>query len=138
MRYRTVLLPALLVGLAAAGRTRADVVRYHYPPAGPGCQTVLSPGPGGPVGERQPWRGSARRDPVGPPPQPTHLVTFRHPYTGGLVTVPMTLPADSTPRIEHVGDRVVFNYGSYTVEAEFFADGSVDVIYNGGLFRRAF
>jgi hypothetical protein len=122
-------------GLLSAGLTpgvRADVVRLHYVPAGAGGSALALQ-----AGEWQPWRGSSRRQPYTCPLQPTHLVTFRHPCTGALVTVPMRLPPDSQPRVEHVGDRVVFNYGSYTVEAQFFPDGSLDVLYNGGPGRRA-
>jgi hypothetical protein len=117
----------LLTSLAA----RADVVRYHFVPAAPGTNVALKPGPG----EWRPFRGSSRCAPYLRELRPTHLVTFRHPYTGGLVTVPMALLPD-TPRIEHVGSSVVFNYGSYTIEAAFFPDGSVDVIYNSGPGRR--
>jgi hypothetical protein len=117
--------------LLALPVVRADVVRYHFVPAAPGTVVALKPGPA----EWQPFRGSARRAPYPYELRPTHLVTFRHPYTGGLVTVPMALLPDE-PRIEHVRNRIVFNYGSYTIEVEFFPDGSVDVIYNSGLSRR--
>jgi hypothetical protein len=69
------------------------------------------------------------------PPQPTCRVTFQHPCTGQEVTVPLALP-EGTPTIEHVRQRIVYNYGSYTVEVRFVSDGSVDVIYNSGLLRR--
>ncbi len=62
------------------------------------------------------------------------LVTFRHPATGHCVTVPLALPA-STPRMEYVRDRAVYNYGTATVEVEFIKNGSVDVVYDSGLFR---
>jgi hypothetical protein len=51
------------------------------------------------------------------------------------VNVPLALP-DGTPVIEHVGQRIVYNYGSYTVEVRFLPDGGVDVVYNSGLLRR--
>jgi hypothetical protein len=51
------------------------------------------------------------------------------------VTVPLCLP-EGTPRVEHVRDRIVYNYGSYTVEVRFLPDGSVDVLYSSGLFRQ--
>ena len=37
--------------------------------------------------------------------------------------------------MEYVGDRVVYNYGNYTVEVHFVKDGSAEVIYDSGLFR---
>jgi hypothetical protein len=57
-----------------------------------------------------------------------------HPCTGQAVSVPLALPCD-TPVIQHVRNSTVYNYGSYTVEVRFLADGSVDVIYNSGLLR---
>jgi hypothetical protein len=62
------------------------------------------------------------------------VVTLRHYYTGQFVSVPMRLPPD-TPLIQHRYNRTVFNYGSYSVEAVFLPDGSVDVVYNSGPFR---
>jgi hypothetical protein len=47
----------------------------------------------------------------------------------------LALP-DGTPVIEHVRQRIVYNYGSYTVEVRFLPEGAVDVIYNSGLLRR--
>jgi hypothetical protein len=67
-------------------------------------------------------------------PTPTCVLTFTHPCTGQAVAVPLYLPA-GTPNIEHVYRRIVYNYGSYTVEVRFLPDGSVDVIYNSGLLR---
>jgi hypothetical protein len=62
------------------------------------------------------------------------MVTFRHPFTGRNVTVPLRLP-EGPPRLEHRSDRIVYNYGDYIVEARFLTDGSVDVVYNSGLLR---
>jgi hypothetical protein len=122
--------PAVLTAALALAPTTtwADVVRYHFTPADLASQTCC------PAGVWQPWRGSSRREPYTGQLRPTHLVTFRSPYTGGNVIVPLALP-DDTPRVEHVGDRILFNYGGYTVETQFFADGSVDVLYDSGLFR---
>jgi hypothetical protein len=39
------------------------------------------------------------------------------------------------PRMEHRTDRVIYNYGSDTVEVHFQSDGSADVIYNSGVRR---
>jgi hypothetical protein len=66
--------------------------------------------------------------------RPTQVVTLRHYYTGQLVSVPMRLPPD-TPLVQHRSNRTIFNYGSYSVEAVFLPDGSVDVVYNSGPFR---
>lgn len=116
--------------LVSGGVAPAARVRYHFMPADGSGNTVLKPGP---AGERVSWFGPAR-EAVPPPPRPTCQVTFLHPYTGRTVTVPLALPL-STPRIEHVRNRIVFNYGSDTVEVRFLPDGSVDVIYNTGLLR---
>jgi len=62
------------------------------------------------------------------------LVTFRHAYTGQLITVPVAFP-EGTPRLEYRRNRIVYNYGSYTVEAVFNPDGSMDMVYNSGFLR---
>jgi hypothetical protein len=64
--------------------------------------------------------------------RPNQMVTFRHPITGANVTIPLRLPED-TPRIEHGSDRIIYNYGTYTVRAVFLPDGSVDTIYRNPL-----
>jgi hypothetical protein len=130
----------LLLGLVLLLRTApssAEVVRFHYVPVAPGQQTLLKPAWDGSLGERQPWRGAPPRGAYPFFLRPTHLVTVVHPYTGNTLQVPLALPED-TPRIEHVRNRLVFNYGSYTVELQFFPDGSLDVLYNAGPGRRAF
>jgi hypothetical protein len=109
-------------------------MRFHYLPVDAWGNTSLQPaGPGGAAGEYATWFGLVRQ-PCNQQPRPNHLVTFRHPYTGRNVTVPLTLP-EGTPRLEYRTDRVIYNYGSYTVEARFLPDGGVAVIYNSGLFR---
>jgi hypothetical protein len=40
--------------------------------------------------------------------------------------------------MEHVRDRVIYNYSGYTITAQFFPDGSADVVYDSGLFRAAY
>jgi hypothetical protein len=69
-----------------------------------------------------------------PPPRTTQLVSFRHPSTGQMVTVPLSLP-ESTPRMGYRRDRVIYNYGSDTVEVHFLPNGTADVYYDSGLFR---
>ena len=119
--------------LAAAQAAPAAWVRYHYGPVD-GCGTMgLQPDAWGTAGERISWFGAARTADSNPP-RPSYLLTFRHPYTGRTVTVPVGLP-EGTPRIEYRTDWVVYNYGSYAVEIHFLSDGTVDVVYNGGLFR---
>jgi hypothetical protein len=109
----------------------AAELRFHYVPVDARGNTTLQPKGG--VGEKVQWMGLVRK-PSNNQPRPTHLVTFRHPYTGGLITVPLALP-EGTPRLEYRRNRIVYNFGSYTVEAQFLPDGSVDVVYNSGLFR---
>jgi hypothetical protein len=62
------------------------------------------------------------------------MVTFRHPCTGRSLVLPLALPRD-TPQMEYRTNRTIYNYGSYTVEVSFLADGTADVIYNNGLLR---
>jgi hypothetical protein len=116
---------AIPVMLTAVGSLTADQLTVRYPAAG----SVAQYGNGA---EHRTWWGQAAAAPG--TPRPTHVVTYRHPYTGQNVSVPMTLP-ESTPRIVHATDRIVYDYGSYTVTSRFLPDGSVDVIYNSGLFR---
>ena len=120
----------LLAGPIAA----AAEVRFHYVPVDARGNTTLQPsGASDGVGERRRWLGTVR-EPYNNQPRPTHLATYRHPYTGQSITVPLTFP-DGVPRIEYVWNRVVYNYGSYIVAAQFLPDGSVDVIYNYGFLR---
>jgi hypothetical protein len=116
---------------AAAGRTR-----FHYAPIDGSGYTTLKPDPTtGAAGERISRFGTLV-EPVQGAPRPTVQMIFRHPLTGQNVTVPLRLPED-TPRLEYRYNRVIYNYGSETVEVHFLADGSVDVIYTNGLFRAA-
>jgi hypothetical protein len=128
-------LAALGLCLASAGPAGAAVGRFHYvTPPGGGNVLVPTAGPGGTSGVVSNWFGSVCQ-PACTPPRPNVLVTFPHPCTGRCVVVPLALPR-GTPNIEHRGStRVIYNYGSYTVEVQFLADGSVDVIYNSGFFR---
>jgi hypothetical protein len=111
----------------------AAQVRFHFAPTDLCGRTALKPGGCGAPGERLAWFG-LYREAYQCVPRPTHFVTFRHPYTGQNVTVPFSFP-EGTPRIEYRGKTIIYNYGSYTVEAHFFPDGSVDAVYNSGLFR---
>jgi hypothetical protein len=113
---------------------RADQIRLHYVATSPGGTATLQPaGPGGPGGERVSFFGTVRA-PNPCPLRPNYLVTFRHAYTGQLITVPISFP-EGTPQLEHRGSRIVYNYGSYTITAVFNPDGSVDVVYNSGFLR---
>jgi hypothetical protein len=85
-------------------------------------------------GQRLIWPGLMPEKCAPPPPRPTCVMTYRHPYTGQVVKVPLALPA-GTPIVQHTWARVVYNYGSYTVSVVFLSDGSVDVRYNSGFFR---
>jgi hypothetical protein len=108
-------------------------VRFHYAPLDVNGNTTLRPADYG-VGERVSYFGTVRA-PINNQPRPTHLVTFRHPYSGRDIALPISFPY-GTPRIEHVRDRLIYNYGSDTIEIRFLPDGSADVIYDSGLFRR--
>jgi hypothetical protein len=126
---------AVLFLPTAACQAFAGRVRFHYAPVDDHGNTTMKPGQCGGPGERVSWFGFVS-EPYFNQPRPTHLATFRHSYTGRAVAVPLTLP-ESTPRIEHRGRHwLIYNYGSDTVEVHFLPDGSVDVIYDSGLFRR--
>jgi hypothetical protein len=119
--------------LSAAGMSPAAQVRFHYVPVDAAGNSSIQPTPGGSPGERVRWLGAVH-EPYYHQPRPTHILTFQHLYSQRPITVPLSFPA-GTPRIEHVRDRIIYNYGSYSVQAHFLADGSVDVIYDSGLFR---
>jgi hypothetical protein len=90
-------------------------------------------GPDGTIGELK--RGIGVRPlPYPYAVRPTQMVTFRHPFTGRNVTVPMRLPPD-VARMEHRPDRIIYTFSDYVIEARFLPDGSVDVVYNSGLLR---
>lgn len=131
-RFRA--LAVVLVLGAAPSWAGAEQVRYHFAPADACGKTTQTPiGPNGSMGELKLGLG-LRVLPYPYVVKPTQMVTFRHPYTGRNVTVPLRLPP-STARMEHRSDRIIYNFGDYTVEARFLPDGSVDVIYNSGLAR---
>ena len=112
----------------------AEQVRYHFVPTNACGTTAQQPvGPEGAMGELKRGLGAF---PLPYPyvVKPNQMVTFRHPYTTRNVTVPLRLPP-GTARMEHRADRIIYNFGEYTVEARFLPDGSVDVIYNSGLAR---
>lgn len=116
------------------GEGTAAEVRFHYVPVDANGNTALQPaGAGGTVGVRVRWL-EAVQETYHNQPRPTHLVTFRHPYSGRAISVPLAFPP-GTPRLGYTRTRVIYNYGSYTVEALFLRDGSVDIIYNSGLLR---
>jgi hypothetical protein len=120
-----------LVSLGTTGKAVAARVRFHYVPVPVHGAMVLQPAAAS--GER--LVGSRKGCPEHYPyPEATCPLLFTNPCTGAQVQVPVVLP-EGTPRIEHVWNRIVFNYGSYTIEVRFFPDGSVDVIYNSGLLR---
>ncbi len=121
------------LGLAAAEQAAAELLRLRYLPDPCGNTTLVPVGPGGALGEKRVW--------IGGDPKPyhcqlraTHIVTFRHPATCCNVAVPLNL-LEGSPRIEHRSDRIIYNYGSYTVTARFLPDGSVETIYNSGMLR---
>jgi len=130
-------LGTLAVGIifwSMGGWAAAAQVRFHYVPVDACGNSALQPsGPVAGVGERIRWFGIIR-EPYANQPRPTHMVTFRQPYSARTISVPMAFP-EGTPRVANLRDRVVYSYGSYTVEARFLPDGSVDVIYDAGFLR---
>jgi hypothetical protein len=133
MNTRNVLLPLTAVAglLWASPTARAEIVRFHYVPEAANGVTVMRPSV--PCGERVAFFGRAC-EPYCGKLTPNCVVTFCHAYTGQKVNVPMALP-EGTPTVQHVFNRVVYAYTSYTVQAVFRPDGSVDVVYNSGPLR---
>ncbi|MCI0463427.1 MAG: hypothetical protein L0Z62_41345 [Gemmataceae bacterium] len=123
---------ALLLCLTAPGG--AAQLRFRYVPVDAYGNVSLQPaGPSGTAGEYRTWLGIVRQ-PCSSPPRPTHLVTFRHPCTNRTLTIPVHFP-EGIPRLEFRPSRIIYNYGSYTVESHFLPDGSVELIYDSGLLR---
>ncbi len=125
---------ALLIMVGVPSWAAAEQVRYHYVPTNAcGTMAPVPAGPDGTIGELK--RGIGVRPlPYPYAVRPTQMVTFRHPFTGGNVTVPMRLPPD-VARMEHRADRIIYTFNDYVIEARFLPDGSVDVVYNSGLLR---
>jgi hypothetical protein len=124
---------ACAVGFGSAAD--AEVVRFRHVPADACGNTTIVADASGAVGQRSNWLGGPRQ-PYTCPFRPNYIVTFRHAYTGQDVGIAMLLP-ESTPRTEFRRSSVVYNYGSYTIEVQFFPDGSVESIYNAGVGRPA-
>ncbi len=130
-RFYGLVLGALVVAAAPA---QAELVRFRFAPIDAcGNMSQVPAGPNGAPGELLTGFGF-RPQPYSRVFRPNQMVTFRHPYNGRNVTVPLTLP-QGQPRLEYLADRIVYNYGSYVVEARFIPDGSVDVVYNSGFLR---
>src|SRR5205823_148849 len=124
---------ALAIAGACVNPVLAERVRYHFTPADLCGNTVQTPaGKDNAIGERVSYFGLGNK-PYGCPIPPTHMVTFLHPVNRREVTVPLALP-EGTPRMVYRSDRIIYNYGSYAVEVIFLPDGSVDTIYDSGMF----
>jgi hypothetical protein len=135
MNARIIASAAVLV-LASADPALAERVRYHFAPADICGNTMQTPaGKCNAIGERVSYFGFGTT-PYNNAMPPTHMVTFFHPFSKRNVTVPMSLPDGAgVPRLQTRSDRIIFNYGEYRVEAIFLPDGSVDTVYDSGLFR---
>ena len=126
---------ALTVLVLAAAQVQAERVRYHFAAADIAGNTVQTPaGKCNAIGERVSYLGLGA-SPYGGAMRPNYLVTFSNPVTKGMVTVPLALP-EGTPQMRYARNRAIFDYGTYQVEVVFLPDGSVDVYYDSGLFRK--
>lgn len=128
-RRQTLIIAACLV-LATEGQ--AEVVRFRYAAAN-GCGNAVPVTVNGAPAQRAPWVGGVY-EPYYRQVAPTHIVTFRHAYTGQNLNIPFVFP-DGVPRVEHRADRVLYNYGTYQIQTHFVPDGTVEVIYNSGVLR---
>jgi hypothetical protein len=125
---------AIAAALVLAPTGSAEQVRFRFV-AADACGNLrqVAASPDGAMGERLRGLGLA----VEPFPYvvpANKLATIRDPFTGRYVNVPLRLPED-TPRMEHRSDRVIFNYGSFVIVVRFYANGTVETIYNSGLLR---
>jgi len=134
MRFTLFLTAALAFVVASADPVQAEAVCFRYAPVDAcGNMAQVPAGPNGALGEQLTGFG-LRPQPYARTFRPNQMVTFRHPYNGRNVTIPLTLP-QGQPRLEYMTDRVVYNYGSYIVDVRFFPDNTVDVVYNSGFLR---
>jgi hypothetical protein len=134
MKRRSFLLLLLAAGavvLLLTSQADAARLRFHYVPTGTDDGGASQSGPGERLTWRMQWQTYDQ-----PPPRTTHFVTFHHPATGNLITLPLGLP-EGTPQMAYRTNRVSYDYTNYTVEVHFLADGSADVIYNSGPLVRA-
>src|SRR5437867_4310493 len=114
LRWHSIALALAGVFWLSAASACAEVVRFHYVPRDACGNTALVPAPSGAPAERSAWLGGPT-EPFTRPIAPTHIVTFRHPASGRNVSVPITFPT-GIPRIEHRGERIIYNYGSYQIQ----------------------
>jgi hypothetical protein len=121
----------VLLLAVGGGHAHAAVARFHYVPAEVNGKILMQPAPG--TGTCETWLG-LRREPNPCPPKANMFVTLCHKCTGQPVVVPLWLPL-GTPTLTHRPNGLMYNYGSFSVTVTFYPDGSVDVIYNSGLFR---
>ena len=125
------LLAMAILLMLMSGRADAALLRFHYALANQQGAMVLVPSRFGTAGERVTLVDTCPYDPA---PVPTHTVTLKHTFTGQCVIVPLRLP-EGTPNIQHRSNRIMYNYGSYSVEVHFLEDGTVNVQYSTGLLR---
>jgi hypothetical protein len=133
VRVAPIGLAVSLLLIAPGQSVQAARLRFHY---AAGCQgsTAAPVQASAACTERLSWFGTVTEPYSGRLPRPPQYISYCHPYTGQAITLPVALP-EGTPRIEHRGSRLVYNYGSYVVEVQFFPNGSAEVIYNPGPFR---
>jgi hypothetical protein len=126
---------ALALLALTASAAHAERVRYHFAATDICGNTAQTPaGKCNAIGERVSYLGLSG-SPYGGALRPSYLVTFTNPVTKGMVTVPLALP-EGTPQMRYGRNRAIFDYGTYLVEVVFLPDGSVDVYYDSGLFRK--
>jgi hypothetical protein len=124
---------ALACGLGMGTAARAEVLRFRHVPIDACGGTTLAKDAQGAIGQRSAWVGGVKQPYFGQF-KPNVIVTFRHAYTGKDVAVPMNLPS-GTPRMDYRRYSIMYIYGSFTIEALFLPDGSVETIYNSGVLR---
>lgn len=132
--FRFAVVATVLAILATARPVNAERVRYHYVPNAYGTSTLKPCGPNGAAGEVIAWLGRTRK-PINVVPHVNTQLTFRQPYTGQSITVPVYLP-HWVPRVAYTRHWVTYEYSNFAVEIHFLPDGAVDVEYVTGLLRR--
>ena len=133
LKYRCFAL--VLAGILCwPGSSRAEQVRFRFIPLDAcGNTRQVAIGPEGAMGQKLTGLGLIPR-PFPGNFRPTHMVTFRHPFSNKNIIVPLAQPAGNV-RMEYRADRILYHFESYDIEVIFLQDGSAEVVYFSGFLR---
>jgi len=132
--YRWYSLALIAFVAMSAAPAWAEQVRFRFVPIDACGNTQQVPaGPDGALGEKLSGAGIIPKAFPGTF-RPTHMVTFKHPFNGRNIIVPLSMPQGQA-RMEYRSDRIIYNYGSYVIEVRFLTSGGAEAVYNSGFLR---